>query len=115
MIRVFDVVGRPAMVITYRSSSRASASSCRMRGSVGVVADGPDQEAGRAERGDVGRHVGGAAERVSPFAHGDDRNRRLGRQPVGVADEIAVEDDVSNDRHSARPSCAGSDAACDRE
>ena len=100
MMRVFDVVGRPAMVMHEPVLQPRHRQLLPDGRAVGVVAHGADQQAARAQRGDVGGDVGGAAQRGVALAHGHDRDRRLGAQPLGLADEVAVEHDVA-DHHDA--------------
>jgi len=62
-----------------------------------VVAYRTHQPAGGPDRGDIGRDVGGAAERAAGFPDGHHRHRRLGRQPLRVADEVAVQHHIADD------------------
>ena len=100
MMRVFDVVGRPGDGDHEAVLQPGHGQLLPDGRAVGVVAHGADQEAARAERRHVGGHVGGAAERGVALAHGHDRDRRLRAQPLGLADEVAVEHDVA-DHHDA--------------
>ena len=96
MIRVLEVVGRPAIGITNRSSSRATASSCRIAAPSASSPTTPTRRQCAPMRGDVGGDVGRAAQRRMALADGDHRHRRLGGEPLGVAHEIAVEHDVAH-------------------
>jgi hypothetical protein len=66
------------------------------------VAIGPDDAAEKRlapQAEDVGGNVGRASGPIGPLAqlhHGD---RRLGRQPAGVATKIFVEHEVPDDEH----------------
>jgi hypothetical protein len=66
-------------------------------GAVGVVAHRADQPAGGADRGHVGGDVRRAAQGAARLADGHHGDRRLGREPVGVAHEISVEHHVTHD------------------
>ena len=71
-------------------------------GAIPIVSHHPDQMTGGAERRHVGRDVGGATQLGLAVPDGHDRHRRLGRDPFGVADEIAVDHDVADHHDPAR-------------
>ena len=54
-----------------------------------------------AERGDVVRHVGRAAQAELVAVEPDDRHRRLGRNAIDAADQEVVEHDVADDGDAA--------------
>ncbi len=60
-----------------------------------VLADQADQDRARAERGDVARHVAGAARHFACFAQPDHRDRRFGRDTLDLAVQEAVQHDVA--------------------
>jgi hypothetical protein len=74
---------------------------------VRVVADNPDKPRFRAERGGVGGHVGGAAERVPLRLHMHHRHGRLVRDAPDGAVDVMVE------HHIAQHGDAGAPEACD--
>ena len=64
-----------------------------------VVADHADEDAARAERGDIARHVAGAADHEFAVADGEHLRRRLGRDAGDLAVDEIVEHDVADAEH----------------
>ncbi len=64
-----------------------------------IVTDQTDERDVPAKRGDVGRGVGGAAERRAMVLDPHDGNRRLGRDTGTVAGQVFVENDVAKHKH----------------
>jgi len=73
------------------------------RPAVGVVSHRSYQDALRAQCHHVGRHVGRPAEGGAPFVDHDDWHRGLGRQAVGVSNQIAIENQIPHDDDAAAP------------
>jgi hypothetical protein len=63
-----------------------------------------ETEHGRAAAGahDVGRDVAGTAEAMADVAATEHEHRRLGRHALGVAIDVAVEDQIAEDEHARR-------------
>ncbi len=61
-----------------------------------IVSDRADEFDFGSQRGDIVRHVGGAADRLRFPNNVDHRNGSLRRKPGRVAPEITVEYDVAN-------------------
>ena len=64
-----------------------------------VVADQTDKDAGRAECGDVARHIAGAADLDRIVLDRQHRRRRLGRNARDLAIDEVVEHDVADAQH----------------
>src|SRR5262249_22824912 len=64
-----------------------------------IVAEHSGEHGPAAERRDVVRHVGGAAEADVLVLEEDDRDRRLGRDPRHAADDEPVEHDIAGHEH----------------
>ena len=62
-----------------------------------VVADEADERHAAAERRDVVRDVGRAAEPVFVAREADDRHRRFRRDAIDVADQEVIEHHVADD------------------
>src|ERR1700676_1976492 len=61
-----------------------------------VLADQADEDAARAERGDVARDIAGAADIALAALHGNDRRRRLRRDPRHLAVDEFVEHEIAD-------------------
>ena len=101
--RVLVVVGRPASgeeaVIGEPLLGQLGAN----RVAMGVVTHHAHEPDLGAERGDIGGDIGGAAQGHAGLAHVHHGDRRLGRQSVGVAEQVAVEHDVAHDHDALSP------------
>ena len=64
-----------------------------------VLADQADEDAARAERGDVARDVAGAADIGLAALHRDHRRRRFRRNPRHLAIDEFVEHEVADAEH----------------
>ena len=64
-----------------------------------VLADQADEDAARAERGDVARDVAGAADIGLAALDGDDRRRRFRRNPRHLAIDELVEHEIADAQH----------------
>ena len=64
-----------------------------------VVAGEGDERRAAAERGDVGRGIGSAAQDGAGRRHREHRHRRLRRQSRAVTGQILVEHHVTEDEH----------------
>ena len=84
-MRVFVVVGRDGLDERAQSGAPIASSIARSDRALASVADDADELAVRAQRDDVLRDVGGAAERVAAVAHANDGHGRLGRDALDVA------------------------------
>ena len=77
----------------------ADSSCARSSAAAASVADDSHQRRPAAERRDVVRHVGGAAEAGVLRLESDDRDRRLRRNPRHPSDDEAIEHDVADHEH----------------
>ena len=73
-----------------------------------VVTHHADQGNRRPERRKVHGHIGGPAGTVVVVVVLDDRDGRLGRQPLDTAEQEVVEHHVADDDHAATLEAAGS-------
>ncbi len=64
-----------------------------------VLADQADEDAARAERGDIARHVAGAADIGFAPLHGNHRRRRFRRNPRHLAIDEFVEHEIADAEH----------------
>ena len=97
--RTFRVVGREGSQ-TSTLSIPLSCASCGLQLRAGVVlADQADEDAARAERGDVARDIAGAADIGFAALHGNDRRGRFRRNPRHLAIDEFVEHEVADAEH----------------
>ena len=66
----------------------------------GVVPHRANQRAVRAERGEVARHVGGAAQALVAAFHLHDGNRRFLGNAIGAALDVTIQHHIANDQHA---------------
>ena len=64
-----------------------------------VIADKPDEDTARSERGDVAGHVTGAADLDHAVLDRKNRGRRFGRDAGDLAIDEVVEHDVADAEH----------------
>ncbi len=64
-----------------------------------VLADQAYEDTARAERGDVARHIAGAADIGLAALHGNDRRRRFRRNPRHLAIDEFVEHEIADAEH----------------
>ena len=103
MNRVFAVVGPPRATATRQMDADPSRRNSRADLGAGrIVADHPGQQACATERCDVQRDVRRAAQRCLRRRGPQHRDRRFGRQPLHLADHIAVEDQVAHHQDPRR-------------
>ena len=97
--RTFRVVGRSGSQ-TSTLSIRLSCESCSLQFCARLVlADQADEDAARAERGDVARDIAGAADIGLAALHGNHRRGRFRRNPRHLAIDEFVEHEVADAEH----------------
>ena len=94
-MRVLTVVGRSVSVTSPRRSSPRAASDSRSRRPSASLADHAEQQRLGAEGAQVGGHVARAAERVALALDLDHGHRRLGRDALDPAPQVAVDHAVA--------------------
>ena len=103
--RSFRVVQREGSVTSAscRTSARVRPARRWAAGSSSPIT--PSELDAAAERGDVVRDVGGAAEAVLLLLEADHRDRRFGRNALDAADDEVIEHHVADDQ-DGRPAAA---------